>query len=524
MGYKIRSFGKVQSVKTKLILILCGLLAMTILGCWLANQLFLPIYYQHSKISTLSDSFRKINYIVKNDSDIGKSPGDSGLSEKSINTLDSLTENGSMNAYLFQINDYFGILQYNFCYPSADSLSNVQKENVRDKTVDYVVGLVNGYVEKEGRELIKGNNRYQVFKSYDERIGSYYLELFGRIDSGEFVYISTNYQSMRESVAVSNRFLAYIGLIAVLISGVLLFVIGNNFTKPILHMTDIATRMSQLDFEAKYPVETKDEIGRLGTSINTLSERLEETISELKSANNELQKDIENKIQIDEMRKEFLSNVSHELKTPIALIQGYAEGLHDNINDDSESREFYCDVIMDEADKMNKMVKKLLTLNQIEFGKNQISFERFDIVQVIRSVIQSATLLADQKGAEIYMEEMDPVYVWADEYMVEEVVTNYISNAINHVDGEKRIRVTLEMREKVVRVHVFNTGEKIPESDLDKIWIKFYKVDKARTRAYGGSGIGLSIVKAIVESMNQQCGVNNCSDGVDFWFDTDRKS
>ena len=496
MRNKNVSFRKISSIKTKLIVVLCSILALTILGCWLTNQLFLPMYYQHSKISTLSASFRKINHIVKNDSEQQGSPSDSGLSEKSINTLDSLTENGSMNAYLFRINDYFGILQYTFCYPSADSLSNVQK----------------------------GNDKYQVFKSYDERIGSYYLELFGRIDSGDFVYISTNYQSMKESVAVSNRFLAYIGVIAVLISGIILFMIGNSFTKPIVYLTDIATRMSQLDFEAKYPVTTEDEIGRLGNSINMLSERLEETISELKSANNELQKDIENKIQIDEMRKDFLSNVSHELKTPIALIQGYAEGLHDNINDDSESREFYCDVIIDEANKMNKMVKKLLTLNQIEFGKNQINFERFDIVQVIRSVIQSASLLADQKDAEIYMEETEPVYVWADEYMVEEIVTNYISNAINHVDGEKRIRVTLEMREKVVRIRVFNTGKQIPEDELDKIWIKFYKVDKARTRAYGGSGIGLSIVKAIVDAMNQQCGVKNCHDGVEFWFDLDRQS
>ncbi len=524
MSNKNVSFRKISSIKTKLIVVLCSILALTILGCWLTNQLFLPMYYQHSKISTLSASFRKINHIVKNDSEQQGSPSDSGLSEKSINTLDSLTENGSMNAYLFRINDYFGILQYTFCYPSADSLSNVQKQNVRDKTMDYVIGLVNGYVEGKGRELIKGNDKYQVFKSYDERIGSYYLELFGRIDSGDFVYISTNYQSMKESVAVSNRFLAYIGVIAVLISGIILFMIGNSFTKPIVYLTDIATRMSQLDFEAKYPVTTEDEIGRLGNSINMLSERLEETISELKSANNELQKDIENKIQIDEMRKDFLSNVSHELKTPIALIQGYAEGLHDNINDDSESREFYCDVIIDEANKMNKMVKKLLTLNQIEFGKNQINFERFDIVQVIRSVIQSASLLADQKDAEIYMEETEPVYVWADEYMVEEIVTNYISNAINHVDGEKRIRVTLEMREKVVRIRVFNTGKQIPEDELDKIWIKFYKVDKARTRAYGGSGIGLSIVKAIVDAMNQQCGVKNCHDGVEFWFDLDRQS
>ena len=223
---------------------------------------------------------------------------------------------------------------------------------------------------------------------------------------------------------------------------------------------------------------------------------------ELKSANNELQKDIQNKIQIDEMRKEFLSNVSHELKTPIALIQGYAEGLQDNINDD----------------------QKLLTLNQIEFGSDQVHFERFDIVQVLRSSVNSATLLAEQKDAEILFYETEPVYVWADEYMIEEVITNYISNAVNHVDGERVIRVTMEQRGDVERISVFNTGKTIPEEELDKIWVKFYKVDKARTRAYGGNGIGLSIVKAIMDSMNQKCGVINHDNGVEFWFELDCKT
>lgn len=222
------------------------------------------------------------------------------------------------------------------------------------------------------------------------------------------------------------------------------------------------------------------------------------------------------------MRKEFLSNVSHELKTPIALIQGYAEGLQDNINEDKESRDFYCEVIIDEAKKMNKMVKKLLTLNQIEFGNDQVAFERFDIVNLIQNVMQPAALLADQKGAEIsFAREYGPVYVWADEYMVEEVITNYISNAINHVDYEKKIIVSLEGQEGTVRVSVFNTGNLIPEEDLEKVWVKFYKVDKARTREYGGSGIGLSIVKAVMDSMNQKCGVRNLENGVEFWFELD---
>ena len=229
--------------------------------------------------------------------------------------------------------------------------------------------------------------------------------------------------------------------------------------------------------------------------------------------------DIEKKTQIDEMRKDFLSNVSHELKTPLALIQGYAEGLKECVNDDAESRAFYCDVIIDESDKMNQMVKKLLTLNQLEFGNEKVEMVRFDIVELIRGVIQSASIIAGQKGIEIHFSYEKPVYVWGEEFKVEEVITNYLTNAINHAEGERRIDVTLEERERVVRISVFNTGATIPEEDLDKIWIKFYKVDKARTREYGGSGIGLSIVKAIMDSFHQQCGVINHENGVEFWME-----
>jgi signal transduction histidine kinase len=254
-----------------------------------------------------------------------------------------------------------------------------------------------------------------------------------------------------------------------------------------------------------------------------MSDQLEQTISELKSANVELQKDNERKTQIDEMRKEFLNNVSHELKTPIALISGYAEGLKDNIAEDKESRDFYCDVIIDESSKMNNMVRKLLTLNQLEFGNDQVTMERFDITQLVKGVISGMKLLIEDKGAEVTINTDEPVYVWGDEFKIEEVVTNYMSNALNHLDYDKKIDVRIKRENGLVRVSVFNTGNPIPEGDIDKIWDKFYKVDKARTREYGGSGIGLSIVKAIMESHNQQCGVKNYEDGVQFWFTLEGK-
>ena len=300
-----------------------------------------------------------------------------------------------------------------------------------------------------------------------------------------------------------------------------MYFVSNRFLGPITVLTNIAKRMSELDFTAKYEVKTEDEVGVLGNSMNMLSETLEQALAELKEANTELKKDLEKKEQIDAMRKEFLSNVSHELKTPIALIQGYAEGLMDNINDDEESKEFYCEVIVDEARKMNQMVKKIMDLNQLEFGYNTLTMEHFDIIAMIRAVIAKSDILLKQKEINLAFDEDAPIYVWSDAYMSEEVFTNYLTNAINHADGEKRIDIQLEKKEKTVKITVHNTGEQIPEEDLSKLWDKFYKVDKARTREYGGSGVGLSIVKASMEQLGQPYGVYNCEDGVSFWFELD---
>ena len=182
---------------------------------------------------------------------------------------------------------------------------------------------------------------------------------------------------------------------------------------------------------------------------------------------------------------------------------------------------------MDEANKMNKMVRQLLTLTALEFGNDAVEVERFDIVELIEGVISSAGILIQQKEARVEFDDSHPVYVWADEFKIEEVVTNYLSNALNHLDGEKVIRIRLDTlpgnedgRDRI-RISVFNSGSPIPDEDLPNIWTKFYKVDKARTREYGGSGIGLSIVKAIMDSHHQECGVRNLEDGVEFWFTLD---
>ena len=423
--------------------------------------------------------------------------------------------------------DEFDIEFQKICgrYNVSFILLDAESKTLKTSTPDYSTlsrRLLNNLFEQnyeDNDRLLQKGEKYEMQIATDDRINTDFLEMWGVLDNGNLFLLRCPLESIRESVNLANRFLAYVGFGAAIVSAVIVLIISGKITKPIKELTEISERMIHLDFEAKYTGKSKTEIALLGQNINELSCTLEQTISELKSANNELQRDIEKKNKIDEMRKEFLSNVSHELKTPIALIQGYAEGLKEGISDDEESRDFYCEVIMDEASKMNNMVKKLLTLNQLEFGNDNVTMERFDIVSLIKNYLQSAEILCRQKDVKVIMKEYQPIYVWADEFMVEEVFGNYFSNAMNHVADDKVIDVKLLVKEKTVRISVFNTGEPIPEESISHIWEKFYKVDKARTREYGGSGVGLSIVKAIMDALNREYGVENYNNGVEFWFE-----
>ena len=482
------------SIRKQFTLVFGLLMAGTILLCWFINNTFLEDYYLRNKERAMLSAYAVINKASNEEAFDSESFDIEFQMICGRNNINIIILDAETKTLKTSINDY---------------------QILSRQLLDY---LFDQNMDPESQVLFKEDN-YEMNIIRDERTQQEYVDMWGVLDNGNLFLFRSPLESIRQSVAVANRFLAYVGVVSVLISALVIWLVSRKVTEPIMELTQISERMSRLDFDAKYTGNSKTEVALLGRNINELSETLENTISELKSANNELQRDIEKKNKIDEMRKEFLSNVSHELKTPIALIQGYAEGLKEGINDDAESREFYCEVIMDEASKMNNMVKKLLTLNQLEFGNDTVTMERFDVTALIKNYLQSVDILCKQKEIKVQMENTPAIHVWADEFMVEEVFGNYFTNAMNHVAGDKVIDVKLVTEDKKVRISVFNSGQPIPEESLPHIWEKFYKVDKARTRAYGGSGVGLSIVKAIMESMNQKFGVINYDNGVEFWFE-----
>ena len=376
-------------------------------------------------------------------------------------------------------------------------------------------------------EIIEKNNKFIIRKIKDNKNDITYILLSSTLDNGYLLYIRIPITSIQESVKISNNFLYLMAGITIIISAVIVSYVSRRFTDPILELNDIAKRMSNLDFSHKYNVSNADdEINNLGKSINTMSDKLEKTIKQLRENNIELEKDVEEKSKIDEMRKSFISDVSHELKTPIALIEGYSEGLLENVNSDEESRKFYAEVILDEANKMDKLVKQLLELMKLEYGKREFNNKKFNIVELEKEVVRKSKLMLDEKNVEVNIENEDEIQVIADDFYIEQIVTNYLTNAIKHVkevNGKKIINIKNEVdaNKNKVRIIVFNTGENIKEEDINRIWNRFYKIDDSRNREDGGTGIGLSFVRAIMNNYQNKYGVINKEDGVEFYFELD---
>ena len=495
---------KTHSIRFEISFAFIATMIGTFTFCLIINLLFMENYYVQNKREAIIEAYRSIDRAVSN-GDIDSVEFDQEIThicerydiEMIVLDADSKTVKASSS--------------------DAELLAKILWENmINPSNGDYVI---------ENRTVLDVGENYTLQRDEDRLTGRKYLEMWGVVGNGNLVLVRSTMESIKDSVTISNTFMIYVAIIAILAGSVVILYISKKVTDPIKRLYYISDDMKKLNFEAKYESDGyyHSEIDALGSNMNEVSETLESTIKELKNANIALKRDIAKKEEIDEMRKEFLSNVSHELKTPIALIQGYAEGLKEGISDDEESKDFYCEVIMDEANKMNIMVKKLLTLNQLEFGNENANMERFDIVDMISNYIKSAELLAKQKGVTIKFGNYDPIFVWGDEFKIEEVLQNYYSNALNHIDGDKIIEIKLSQENNHVRVSVFNTGKPIPDESIGHIWEKFYKVDKARTREYGGSGVGLSIVRAIMEGMHQAYGVKNYDNGVEFYFELETK-
>lgn len=319
---------------------------------------------------------------------------------------------------------------------------------------------------------------------------------------------------LESSASVAGEFIMIITAICFVFAIIWVFVFARKFSRPISEMSEITGRMAGLDFSKRVKVTRKDEIGTLGSSINNLSDKLDGALSELRQTNAKLKGEIDLERQLDAMRRGFVANVSHELKTPLSIISGYAEGLKLNIN--SDSKEEYCDTIIDEAERMNRLVLSILELSKYEAAQTKTDPEEFDISALCRDMLNR--VFVGRKDLTVTCDIAESTLVFADPTQTEQILKSFIENAASHVSENGTVRVFSEENGDKLKVCVENTGKPIDPEIMPRIWESFFRGDTSHSRDKSRFGLGLSIVSAIVKAQDEECGVYNTETGVCFWF------
>lgn len=352
------------------------------------------------------------------------------------------------------------------------------------------------------------NDRYKFISHKD--IKNVYVSFVANLDSGYYLFVSIPATYVRDNIRYMVMFISLLGIVALFVSAFVSYILIRSMVRPIIDVSDVTEKITNMDFSEKCTYSQNDELGVLSRNVNKMSYELEKNIENLKI-------EIEKERKIDEMRKNLIMNVSHELKTPIFLIQSYAEGLRENVVDNPEDKNYYCEVIIDESERMNIMVKELLDLAKLETGAEEIKIEKVRVSDIFDDFLSNNDIIIKKKNITVDR-DYDGVYLYADPVLVKRAVNNLIVNALDYVNDNGKVTVSAKSNEKECVLRVYNSGSHIPENEKENIWENFYKVEKSRKRDFGGTGIGLSIVKAILDSHKGKCEVKNEDDGVAFYL------
>lgn len=385
--------------------------------------------------------------------------------------------------------------------------------------------------EKGSKEELKP--RIMKIKSHTENPDGSYYELrqeyytsaeyivyghfFGR-NNGIEIYRSLDAVKSNAATASWAFFVTTLILSFIILSIALIY--AYSVINPLLIINEKTKRIINMDFGETCPSFKIKEIHELGSNINSLSASLSNAMGELQSENRRLEMDIEMKRRMEKTMRSFMANVSHELKTPISIIQGYAEGMKFGIGCDTT--EEFCDIIIEESDKMNNLVSRLMEYLQYGTENYRVNKTTFNISGFIKDCIDLRSHRIKEADAKVTAEIDEKLYGYGDTELLSNVFNNYLSNALSHLDFEKEIRITSQDMGEFCRISVFNTGKQIPGTDIENIWQSFYRADKSHSRAEGRFGLGLSIVAKLQELHGQKYGVINREKGVEFWFDIEK--
>ncbi|MGL5378974.1 sensor histidine kinase [Clostridium sp.] len=487
-----------KSISKKLFTITFGLIVAVILSSALFQSLFFEEYYLSTKTKDLVQEVNKFKDLYS--------------FQFHSNTLDSALsryeqENNSRIAIFSTSGEVIYSPGYNKEVDDVRTFTAFCVELLNDKDLIYKV-------------LSTGKTEYRLFEnksSGTKKIGVI-APMSLRFDTDSIIISVSSTQPIEEASSVINDFYKYILFGFIAIGLFLSSIYANLISKPLLKINSVAKKMSSMDFSVKCDVDSEDELGNLGKTLNFLSSNLDSALQDLKLKNKQLEEDIEKERKLETMRKDFVAGVSHELKTPIGIIEGYAEGIKDGIATGNDI-EIYLDTIIEESHKMSKLVSNMLELSKLESGTVKLNFEEFNIIRLIQRSIKRLSLDFESKNITIIFNNNLPyAYVKGDIFYLEQVFTNLLTNALKYTNANEIVNVVILEENSKYKISVENSGAHIPKEEIDNVYANFYRVDKSRNRSQNSSGLGLAIVKKILNMHNSNYTIENTSIGVKFTF------
>ena len=478
-----------QSIKTKLSLAIVGTILIMIFMIIVAILIWYEGFYLSRQQDLLTSGHSEINWNVSSEEELMQQI----FLMENRDSLNFLILDKDENIRYSTSKLFASGQSYYAAYRMPQNFS-FQKSNLKNNMGAYIIiETINEFSNTENIHLVSS------FK-----IG----------DNFYYVIIEKVIANVRTDIVGIILFLVICILPMGLVSSIVASKVSGFLISPILELTRISDEIAHFNFDIPIDVMTNDEIGVLASNVQILSNELKSKFDELERQNQMLEDSIKEKDKHAKIQREFISNVSHELKTPITLILGYSEALKMDI--DEATKKEYMEIIIAESHKMNNLISDMLDISRLQSGDKQLVKETFDFSKLVNKMIKKHQIIFEKNNIDLSTNVAENCIISGDVSKLELVLSNFFVNANRYVDENKKIKISLVDNGDHYLFKIFNTSPKLKPEDLKKIWGSFYKVDKAHSREKGGTGIGLYLVKIILELHNFDYGVANTHNGVEF--------